>query len=375
MNVAESATASGVIEGLYDAGVEPGAMSNALRKLADHVGAHTAMVILTDAAHCGASGFLSSGSDPRLISAETMGRAPDNPWTRATLRHPPGTLLLTDRLVPQAELRRSPFFEEVVRPYRIEHGMGGVFHVDGDTSVFLVAHRSAREGPFEQRAVARFRELIPHLKRSCRLMACMAAARVSQEATLAAFHWLRVAVVVVSRDRHVRFANRSAERAFETGSALTVKGERLVAHGAGKTEELERMVVAAVERRHPAGATLHCRKHGRQIEVMVMPMSVAATVPWTAAPAALVMFRNPDERPEGLEALLEQLYRLTPTEARVTRAIVRGQGLKQSAESLGIRLSTARTHLYRVFEKTGTRRQAELVRLILDGPALLSGLD
>jgi DNA-binding CsgD family transcriptional regulator len=35
------------------------------------------------------------------------------------------------------------------------------------------------------------------------------------------------------------------------------------------------------------------------------------------------------------------------------------------AERLGISFATARTHLSRIFEKTGVHRQAELVRLVL----------
>jgi DNA-binding CsgD family transcriptional regulator len=40
-------------------------------------------------------------------------------------------------------------------------------------------------------------------------------------------------------------------------------------------------------------------------------------------------------------------------------------GLQAAADRLGISLATARTHLAHVFDKTGTRRQAELVRLLL----------
>jgi DNA-binding CsgD family transcriptional regulator len=37
----------------------------------------------------------------------------------------------------------------------------------------------------------------------------------------------------------------------------------------------------------------------------------------------------------------------------------------ECAGKIGISQATARTHLHRVFEKTGTKRQAELVRKVL----------
>lgn len=47
--------------------------------------------------------------------------------------------------------------------------------------------------------------------------------------------------------------------------------------------------------------------------------------------------------------------------------IARGGGLQAAADELQISLTTARTHLQHVFEKTETQRQAELVRLVTAG--------
>ena len=65
-----------------------------------------------------------------------------------------------------------------------------------------------------------------------------------------------------------------------------------------------------------------------------------------------------------------RLYNLTPAEARLTLALLEGKGLEWAAEQISLSVNTARTHLKRIFEKTRTHRQAELVRLILRGPAV-----
>jgi DNA-binding CsgD family transcriptional regulator len=61
---------------------------------------------------------------------------------------------------------------------------------------------------------------------------------------------------------------------------------------------------------------------------------------------------------------LRAVFGLTRTEALVAAEIFRGEGLKAAADALGIGATTARTHLQRIFGKTGTRKQAELVRII-----------
>jgi DNA-binding CsgD family transcriptional regulator len=56
---------------------------------------------------------------------------------------------------------------------------------------------------------------------------------------------------------------------------------------------------------------------------------------------------------------------LTPAEAAVATEGLKADGLRASADRLGTSVTMARTHLAHVFDKTGSRRQAELVRLLV----------
>jgi DNA-binding CsgD family transcriptional regulator len=69
--------------------------------------------------------------------------------------------------------------------------------------------------------------------------------------------------------------------------------------------------------------------------------------------------------PQPSEQLLKDLFGLTSAEARLARTISRGDTLEETAHSLGIKLSTARTQLAAVFAKTGTCRQAQLIALLV----------
>jgi DNA-binding CsgD family transcriptional regulator len=99
-------------------------------------------------------------------------------------------------------------------------------------------------------------------------------------------------------------------------------------------------------------------------EVIVAPM--AESGPWPHAPrAALAIIKTPRyvSPPESQE-LLER-HGLTRAETVMAQRLCEGMTLQRAAVALGVRLSTARTHLKHIFEKTGTRRQAELVRSLL----------
>jgi DNA-binding CsgD family transcriptional regulator len=84
--------------------------------------------------------------------------------------------------------------------------------------------------------------------------------------------------------------------------------------------------------------------HGRLVAIFVVDPSAAA-----------------DPTAEQLRAQ----FGLTAAEAVFACAIVSGEGVKECARTIGISEATARTHLHRIFEKTGTKRQAQLVRVIL----------
>ena len=58
-------------------------------------------------------------------------------------------------------------------------------------------------------------------------------------------------------------------------------------------------------------------------------------------------------------------FGLTPAEARLVLRLVAGDSLRSSAKELSIGYETARTTLKSIFQKTGTRRQAELVIVII----------
>jgi DNA-binding CsgD family transcriptional regulator len=58
-------------------------------------------------------------------------------------------------------------------------------------------------------------------------------------------------------------------------------------------------------------------------------------------------------------------YRLSPAQTRLAAVIAEGRDLGAAAELLGVTVNTARTHLYRMFEKTGVHSQPALVRALL----------
>ena len=81
------------------------------------------------------------------------------------------------------------------------------------------------------------------------------------------------------------------------------------------------------------------------------------------AVAAVFVQKASLDMPSPQDAIAK-FYKLTPTEQRVLFAIVEIGGVPEVAEAMGISASTVKTHLRRLFAKTGTDRQADLVKLV-----------
>ena len=88
-----------------------------------------------------------------------------------------------------------------------------------------------------------------------------------------------------------------------------------------------------------------------------------------------MVLSDPERGPQTPAALLHALFGLTPAEARVASALAAGQDLEGIRAALGVGRETVRTHLRRIYEKTDTRRQAELVRLLHTLPLSPRALD
>jgi DNA-binding CsgD family transcriptional regulator len=84
------------------------------------------------------------------------------------------------------------------------------------------------------------------------------------------------------------------------------------------------------------------------------------------AASVAVFMQNPVAAPLLPGEAFARLYKLTGGELRVLLALAQGLGAKEAADMLGIGEPTVRTHLQRIFSKTGAPRQADLLRLLHD---------
>jgi DNA-binding CsgD family transcriptional regulator len=86
---------------------------------------------------------------------------------------------------------------------------------------------------------------------------------------------------------------------------------------------------------------------------------------------AAVFISDPAQGAKTVPEVLRRLYGLTKAESRLVVLLLEGESIDVAARELGISAPTARTQLKSVFQKTGTGRQSDLIRLVMSGPSVL----
>ncbi|MEH6792457.1 helix-turn-helix transcriptional regulator [Parasphingorhabdus sp.] len=86
---------------------------------------------------------------------------------------------------------------------------------------------------------------------------------------------------------------------------------------------------------------------------------------WHCNPVACVTLHGESQMTADSSGLLADLFGLLPSEARLAKALASGRSLAEAAEQMGLTIETVRNYSKKIFAKTGTRGQADLVRYIL----------
>ncbi|WP_299811346.1 helix-turn-helix transcriptional regulator [uncultured Roseibium sp.] len=97
------------------------------------------------------------------------------------------------------------------------------------------------------------------------------------------------------------------------------------------------------------------------IETVAPPPSNSDGV---ASPFFLIRIAATAELSEDVESILHDHYDLSLSEAHLARYLTMTGSMNATAEHLGITRNTAKTHMRRIYEKTGVHTQLQLARLV-----------
>ncbi len=261
------------------------------------------------------------------------------------------------------EFLRGRFYREWSRPQGFDDTVMGVLSKDLQKFSWLGVCLPCRATEDHKTRLADF---LPHVERALRISRLLEFRAAQATDLMAAVESLATGLVVVDGGLHVRGINSAAERVMrETGVLAVVDGQlRSIASQSGASIS-EALAACREGRLDRGGASVIVPARGSAggLLVQIVPLP-RATIGRPADAVAAVFLSGPATQDVApMEALVHH-YGLTPSETRVLLAILRGETPRDIAKANGLALPTIRTHLSRLFDKTGANGQTDLVRLV-----------
>lgn len=345
------------------AGAQPEHWHSVLTQLADATGSSDATMGGQTASQV--SMLVSARTDPDYVRSYAQYYHSRNPMQMASHAQPVGKVTLDREILDVDHFQTSEFYNDWCKPQGILNGGSiNLAAAGGWRATIMVSGRA----DYDETRLKLMRAVAPHLCRAFQLNQVMHESRSLSLGAMVALEHVDKGAFVVDMQGNARPVNAVAERILDLGDGLFLRGGRLVAASMTETAAIER-AVANCERGSvgASGATVSVsRSPGRSaLDLLCMPFPASEWWPGFEQNVAMVFVSDPDARLEKQTQRLRQRYGLTAAEASLAWEIARSGGRQSAAARRGVSVATARSQLSSIFDKTGVRRQAELVRLLL----------
>lgn len=363
---------------IYDAAVEPLRLKNALARITGSVGAAGAHLVGFDKPNQQVVLSAITGFSPLGEIDYNERYAKGDPRAPVMLGAPVGQWLSCHHFLTQDFVDRSDFFQDFLIPYGSRF-MSAVKLLESERyAAVLGIHRSITQAPLSVDELEFLRRLTPHLQRALGLIYEHARLQDQWSVAKATLDMLDYGAFVCDQSAQVLVVNEAAAAIFEQHDGLSLAGERVVIKDAPVQTRWRGMLLAprtrdaTSEGSSRGGALLVPRPSALQAYQLILRRIEPSRSVFGFANNCLwsVMISDPAHTSVPTMRAISVLYGLTPAETRLATFLVAGAAPEEIAAQAHVKIATIRSQLASLFAKTGTRRQAELVRLFSTVPAL-----
>ena len=361
---------SALIGDIYDAALDPALWVDALAKCARFVGGPAALLVSRDTADPSHSAAYYSGFDPHFKQRIVEKYVRIDPLMMGHIFARIGEPIAITDVIPNREVRRARAYREWGRPQGLIDVLNVALDKSATSAALFSVFRHKRDGRIDDEMRRCMRLILPHIRRAV-LTGRVIGLQTAKAATFAdTLDGLSAGMFLVDASGRIVHANVRGHALLAEGHLLHSVGGKLTARDDRADQALHEVFIAAGSGDAAVGtkgiSVSLMKRDGERFVAHVLPLTSGARRRDGAkhsAAAALFVHKAALEVPSPPEAIAKT-FKLTPSELRVLLAIVEVGGVAETAHALGIGPGTVKTHLLRVFGKTGTSRQVELVKLV-----------
>ena len=355
---------------IYDAALDPSLWTDVIERSARFVGGSAASLFCKDATANRGSVFYETGTDPcyrKLYLDKYVGL---DPHTIGQYFAEIDQLIATVDIMPYDQFLETRFYQEWAKPQGLVDFVGAVLDKSMTSLAMFGVFRHERDGLVDDEMRRRMRLIVPHIRRAVLIGETFNLRKAEAASFADVLDGISAGIIFVDGSGRIVHTNDAADAVLAAGDFLRAVDGRLIAGDLQVDQALRESFAAAASGDAEIGikgiaVPLSARDGGNYV-AHVLPLTAGARrcagAAYTAT-AAMFLHKTALGGPSAPETIAKA-YKLTPTELRVLLAIVEVGGVPEVAAALGVAATTVKTHLGRLFEKTGASRQADLVKLV-----------
>lgn len=284
-------------------------------------------------------------------------------------------------------LNRSEFgkFNELLEIGGINHYMGAWVCSLENIDCFVRVMRARDSDPFVKEEAHLISLLAPHFARSLELRSRLTQSEMVNQIYADAMDRLAVGGLVLDENGKIIVMNSIASDLLGRRDGLSMVNGTVRATSTHDDRALQSLIRAALnaevvaaeggERLHAQALSITRPSGARDLGLVVNGIRLGNKISDRWRSGVTIFIRDPESAVRADPAILKQLFGFTQAESALATQLSKGESLEEAAAELNIRYNTARAHLRSMFAKTGVTRQAELVRILVNGVAPLGCLD
>lgn len=365
-----------VIQVLYDAALDETLWPNALQQLAELTDSQSATFwMLESSERPTLPVFTAYNFDQRFITDYLESMVPFDPTVQYLVRHPNQPIVHDALVISEREKELHPYYDWQRRQGDIHFRMVAQTRPAPEIQAGVALHRTRRAGRYEPEDLERFALLHHHLQRALSIGVRLGSSGVMQACTTELLDSNPAAILLLDGRRRVVYANRSAEVFASAADGIRVSRGHIVLASKQDNDKLQQLIAGALSAAPvaaPFGGMMHALRPSGKRPYCLVVARVTNRYPALTAfrPAVCILVTDPAAKISLPVRSLVGAFSLTQAEARLAALLAGGEELRPAAAKLGITYGTARARLAEIFQKTQTRRQAELVRVLLTALAV-----
>ena len=367
------ASSDALVGRLYDAVMAPNGFQQFIEALCSAFQLLSAVMLTRHDETQEVKGLWLYGMSHESFASYVLDYARDDILAHHLMAVPIASFYASNLDIPHPErFPESRFYQEWVLPHGLAYAAGSIVLREGAWLTQIFVQRAPEHPPFTREEMRRLDQLVPHIQRAMQMRQRFAELQLGQNFLASSLDLLAMPTLLFDEYGRVVHANRNAGKLLEGRSALWLENGHLFTRDEAVTRSINLEVSNAIRASRGISAdpctTVPLARRGRApLVIMIAPVQFNSRSPGQGA--ALLFAFDPEIAPAVGVDVVRALFGLSEAEARLAVALGSGKSLEDAAQDRGTSIHTIRTQLKSIFNKTGTKRQADLVVLLLSSPA------